>query len=83
VIDFGKYAEIYRKGASKMITEEQIGKFPPEAQAQIRKSIKEMTVNGYEPEYLMLAKNGEVMLDHDAAESGELTKALRAIKKEP
>jgi hypothetical protein len=82
VIDFGKYAGIYKKeGASKMITEEQIGKFPPETQAAIRKEIKDMTANGYDPEYLMLAHDGEVMLDRDAAVTGEEVKALRQMKK--
>ncbi len=66
-----------------MITEEQIGKFPPETQETIRKGIKDMTANGYDPEYLMLAHDGEVMLDHDAAETGETIKALQRAKKEP
>jgi hypothetical protein len=31
----------------------------------------------------MLAHDGEVMLDHDAAETGETIKALQRAKKEP
>jgi hypothetical protein len=56
------------------ITEEEVAKWPPAQQAQIKRDIERLTGLGYPYRYLSITSRGEVMYDHirhaEAIESG-------------
>jgi hypothetical protein len=52
-----------------VIEETEIGQFDVAKQAQIRESIDAMVKNGHKPEFLMLSKDGRVLIDREAIET--------------
>jgi len=55
-------------GVKRVIEEADIQKFAPAKQAEIRETIATMVKNGHEPEFLMLNRDGRVLIDREAIE---------------
>jgi hypothetical protein len=65
------------KGQNKMVDENDILKFSPEMQADIRSEILDYQKKGYDLEEIALLSNGHVCPDYDAIETKALREALR------
>jgi len=55
-------------GVKRVIEEADIQKFAPAKQLEIRETIATMVKNGHEPEFLMLNRDGRVLIDREAIE---------------
>ncbi|MBS1955194.1 MAG: hypothetical protein JST89_13490 [Cyanobacteria bacterium SZAS-4] len=56
-------------GVKRVIQEAEIAEFEVAKQAEIRESIAAMVKNGHDPEFLMLSKDGKVLIDREAIET--------------
>ncbi len=74
--DFMKGSE---PGAKRVIEEAEILKFDPAKQTEIRETIDKLVKNGHEPEFLMLNRDGRVLVDREAIEAA----AEEALWKKP
>lgn len=56
-------------GVKRVIQEAEIAEFEVAKQAEIREGIAAMVKNGHDPEFLMLSKDGKVLIDREAIET--------------
>lgn len=57
------------QGVRKVIQDAEIAQFEAAKQIEIRAGIEAMVKNGHKPEFLMLSKDGKVLIDREAIET--------------
>jgi hypothetical protein len=71
------YQQFRNNPVTSMIHETQIAKFVPDKQAEIRQTIESLVKLGHNPDHLMLAEDGTVLIDGEAV---TLDSVLRGLK---
>ncbi|MBI2809578.1 MAG: hypothetical protein HYX67_01925 [Candidatus Melainabacteria bacterium] len=69
VVRLADFMKVPQPGVKRVIQDVEIAQFDAATQTQIRESIAAMVKNGHKSEFLMLSKDGKVLIDREAIET--------------